>query len=576
MRTIDSQEAIKVIDELVFAKAGRRLSQDEKLVIEAAWEDKEYKEIAATFSYSIDRLQRDVGQKLWILLTGILGNGEKVTKKRLRSILERRMVTDSLLLSTHSQPNPVSTSAIPVMGGQPPDVRTFFGREVELVQLREAIANCRCLVIYGAPGIGKSAMSAKFIEKTSTKLQSQFDCLIWKSVHYGPTLKGLLADLLDELALPAIPEQHLPQSTQELATLLIKAISMRRCLIVLDSAEAWLRKDRNLRFNPYEKQYSDYGIFLRQIIEEKHSSCIILTSREPFRDLMKLQRSGRAIFSFKLEGLDVKAAKEILQARRLTDEQKWSELLEPYLGNPAAIGLVASCIKNFFSGSVAKFLHYQTDLISKIFKETLAHQYQPERLSVLEQQILSYLAKRADDANALVSFTQMIEELPVRLHSSFSVSELIMSVENLDDLSLIVNSKNGETKELFFKLPPLLKKYILQEKRVKLLHTARTLPATTMRIIARNTLRRFWEEHPDAEEPLKSWYAEVSQADWSSPAEIKALYRNVSIVANNRAIFNIKGNSYRLIVAVRYDIGIVFIRFIGTHAQYDKIDAKTI
>ncbi|MBD2309888.1 type II toxin-antitoxin system HigB family toxin [Chroococcidiopsis sp. FACHB-1243] len=576
MQPIDSQQAIKAVDELMLLKAGRRLSQDEKLVMEAAWEDKHYKEIAQTHSSTIDRLQRDVGQKLWILLTGILGNGEKVTKKRLRSILEQRMVAGSLLSSAPSQSNPVNTSAIPVIGGQPPNVQTFFGREAELIGLKEAIVNCRCLVIYGAPGFGKSALATKLIEEISTKRQPQFERLIWQSVHYGPTLKDLLVNLLKDLALPSMQEQQLPQSTQELATLLIKTLSMRRCLIVLDSAEAWLRKDRNSSFNLYGEQYSEYGVFFRRIIEVKHSSCIILTCREPFKDLMKLQRSGRPSDSFKLEGLDVKAAKEILQARELIDEQKWSELLEPYLGNPAAIELVASRIEKFFSGSVAKFLHYKTDLISEIFRETLAHQYQPERLSILEQQILCYLAQRADDANDFVSFIQIIEDLYVRLPSSLSVSELMSSIENLNNLSLIIISKTGETKELFLKLPPLLKKYIFQEKQVKLLRTAHAFSASNMRIIARNTLRRFWEEHPDVEEPLKFWYAEVSQADWSSPADIKALYRNVSIVANNRAIFNIKGNSYRFIVAVRYDIGIGFIRFIGTHAQYDKVDAKTI
>jgi hypothetical protein len=80
LRTIDCQEAIEAIDELMLLKAGRRLSQDEQLVIEAAWEDKHYKEIAQTHSSTIDRLQRDVGQKLWILLTGILGNGEKLPR----------------------------------------------------------------------------------------------------------------------------------------------------------------------------------------------------------------------------------------------------------------------------------------------------------------------------------------------------------------------------------------------------------------------------------------------------------------------------------------------------------------
>ena len=97
-----------------------------------------------------------------------------------------------------------------------------------------------------------------------------------------------------------------------------------------------------------------------------------------------------------------------------------------------------------------------------------------------------------------------------------------------------------------------------------------------MRIIARRTLREFWEVHPDAEQPLKAWFVEAMKAQWQSPNDIKQTYRNASIVGNNRVVFNIKGNDYRLIVHVRYDIGIVFIRFIGTHREYDKVDASII
>ncbi|MEL6380896.1 MAG: type II toxin-antitoxin system HigB family toxin [Cyanobacteria bacterium J06626_18] len=97
-----------------------------------------------------------------------------------------------------------------------------------------------------------------------------------------------------------------------------------------------------------------------------------------------------------------------------------------------------------------------------------------------------------------------------------------------------------------------------------------------MRIIARRTLREFWERHPDAEPPLKAWFAEATRAHWHSPNDIKQTYQNASIVANNRVVFNIKGNDYRLIVHVRYDIGILFIRFVGTHREYDKVDATTI
>jgi mRNA interferase HigB len=97
-----------------------------------------------------------------------------------------------------------------------------------------------------------------------------------------------------------------------------------------------------------------------------------------------------------------------------------------------------------------------------------------------------------------------------------------------------------------------------------------------MRIISRKRLRDFWLQHPDTQSSLEAWYADVKQAEWKTPADIKNVYRNASIVANNRAIFNIKGNKYRLVVAMQYEYGIVYIRFIGTHREYDKIDAATI
>ncbi len=97
-----------------------------------------------------------------------------------------------------------------------------------------------------------------------------------------------------------------------------------------------------------------------------------------------------------------------------------------------------------------------------------------------------------------------------------------------------------------------------------------------MRIIAVGTLRNFWDRHPDAKIPLRSWYANASRADWRRPADIKAAYRSASFIANNRVVFNIKGNDYRLVAAVHYNRGMMFIRFIGTHREYDRIDAHTI
>jgi mRNA interferase HigB len=93
---------------------------------------------------------------------------------------------------------------------------------------------------------------------------------------------------------------------------------------------------------------------------------------------------------------------------------------------------------------------------------------------------------------------------------------------------------------------------------------------------ALRTLREFWIKHPQAETPLRGWYAEASRADWRTPADIKAVHRAASFLANNRVVFNIKGNDYRLVAAVRYTAGVLLIRFIGTHAEYDRIDATII
>ena len=97
-----------------------------------------------------------------------------------------------------------------------------------------------------------------------------------------------------------------------------------------------------------------------------------------------------------------------------------------------------------------------------------------------------------------------------------------------------------------------------------------------MRIISRRKLREFWKQYPDGQQPLQAWYEDVKQANWKTPTHIKNVYRNASIVTNNRVVFNIKGNKYRLVVAVQYKYGIVYFRFIGTHKEYDKIDATTI
>lgn len=97
-----------------------------------------------------------------------------------------------------------------------------------------------------------------------------------------------------------------------------------------------------------------------------------------------------------------------------------------------------------------------------------------------------------------------------------------------------------------------------------------------MRIISRKLLKEFWEKYPDSEEHLKAWYQIASKADWKNPQDVKDQYRNASILRDGRVVFNIRGNHYRLVVWINYDFFTIYIRFVGTHEDYDKTDVQNI
>jgi mRNA interferase HigB len=97
-----------------------------------------------------------------------------------------------------------------------------------------------------------------------------------------------------------------------------------------------------------------------------------------------------------------------------------------------------------------------------------------------------------------------------------------------------------------------------------------------MRLITRQKLKQFWQKYPDAENPLTAWAKEAEHAQWKTPNDIKARYRSADPIGDNRVVFNIKGNTYRLVVKFHYNTQVAFIRFVGTHAEYNKINAEKI
>lgn len=97
-----------------------------------------------------------------------------------------------------------------------------------------------------------------------------------------------------------------------------------------------------------------------------------------------------------------------------------------------------------------------------------------------------------------------------------------------------------------------------------------------MRVFVKRTLQNFWQRHPDSEDYLRKWYEVVTRAEWKSPGDVKEVFSHASILKNSRIVFNIKGNSYRLVARFEFEKQFLFIRFIGTHREYDKIDANLI
>nr|MBD3621181.1 type II toxin-antitoxin system HigB family toxin [Sunxiuqinia sp.] len=96
------------------------------------------------------------------------------------------------------------------------------------------------------------------------------------------------------------------------------------------------------------------------------------------------------------------------------------------------------------------------------------------------------------------------------------------------------------------------------------------------RILEKSTLREFWAKYPDSEQYLKTWYDTAMNSDWRTPNDVRQSYANASILKDSRIVFNIKGNSYRMVIKFNFEYQLAFVRFIGTHSEYDKIDANTI
>ena len=323
---------------------------------------------------------------------------------------------------------------------QAPDVAVFYGRQEELGQLQQWISGaslngskqppCRLVALLGPGGIGKTTLSVQMAKQS----QDQFDCLIWQSLRHEPPLETVLTRWLQQLGVPAAA---LPTPLHDKISALMQYLRDRNCLIVLDNLDTILR--RGDFAGHYRAGYENYGDLLRRVGEEQHQSCLVLTSREPPKEVVMLAGPNRPVRSIELDGLG-ETAREILKEERLSGENQWGQLIRIYRGNPLVLKIVATTIREIFNGNVADFFKQRLTLITSDVSYLIEQQF--ERLSESEKEVLYQLAKGQEPLG--------ISELQQLLSP-----EVLQALGSLLRRSLIEKSAAG------FTLRPVVMEYVL-------------------------------------------------------------------------------------------------------------------
>ncbi len=422
-------EAIKLLNELVEFKKGRRLSEPEVAVIRGAWYGESYEEMARKSghkSYKQSYLHNTVAPKLWDLLSEILGNGGKVLKQNLRASLERLVEEGTRKISVR-------------LLGEAPLISCFHGRQAELADLKAQVLQKRLVYVFGEAGIGKSALVAKLL----ADLGQEFDLLVWKSVAHSPSSEELTASLHRMLNLDGQPS----------FSCLREQLRLRRILLVLDGVEAILSK-----YN----QRVEYIKFFLSLMSEMDKSCLILTSRESFIEINALSKTYPILLT-KIEGLDVRAGIEIFRDKGLIVEQESTqivELIRYYRGNPGELESLVHRINYLFGGDINKFWDYKTTFLSEYLQNVLNEIFaQSDLLSSLQRQILIYLAEELSQKTEPIKFSSLLDFFVNKL--SVGTSILINALEDLARRQLIEVMNGSLKSEVCYILAPGVKKYIL-------------------------------------------------------------------------------------------------------------------
>jgi WD40 repeat protein/DNA polymerase III delta prime subunit len=330
--------------------------------------------------------------------------------------------------------------------GEAPELSSFYGREQELATLCQWIDTDRAklLLLLGMGGVGKTSLAVRLAES----VLDQFDCLIWRSLRNAPAPHEWVLDLLKRLN--HLQEWEGLETTQPFSALLTQLMTelrQRRCLLILDNAESILQPG-NQGSMGYHPGYELYGELLHRIGEERHQSCLLLTSREQPRELIRLE--GDKVRSLRLGGVLPTDGQKILEAMGSLSASaaEYGQIVAHYGGNPLALKIAAAGIRDLLHGNVSSFfdLMHQGSFIFGDIQDLLERHF--ERLSNFEQELLYWLAIAREPVT--------LEELKIDLLSPESRWLLPETVERLQRRSLLESHIQG------FTLQPVVMEFVTQ------------------------------------------------------------------------------------------------------------------
>ncbi|MDY6784576.1 MAG: NB-ARC domain-containing protein [Cyanobacteriota bacterium] len=357
--------------------------------------------------------------------------------------LQQRLMTEY-----QKQQQPVSSPTLPAEGildwGCAPEVESsyFYGRQAELRQLQQYCdRNDRLIAIYGMAGMGKTWLSVRWVQT----VESQFDFIIWRSLRHKPTLSELLSDLLEVLFLQTSPAS---KDINGQISQLMNNLREKRGLIVLDDLEDIFGREKLA--GHYASGFEEYGDFFERIATERHGSCILLISSEKLTDWVKLE--GAKVKSLKLEG-STEIAREILKEKEIEKTNEWEELIKLHQGNPFAVKMVASILKNLYQNRVGEFLKPQLSLSASLSQSTYLTfllEQEFERFAEAEKYLAYWLAIQKKPTT-----TKQLQEFYER--TQLEENQLLSILSSLDRRSLL--EKSNFNSKTVFSLPRLIRRY---------------------------------------------------------------------------------------------------------------------